>query len=89
MSETVITEAQEQFLKRAVARKKLFWVLSMLGVAVGIGLAIWFLWERSQNPEYALGTRMVLVVLILLNARQNLRQYKYAQAIEAMKEFNP
>jgi len=32
---------------------------------------------------------MVLVVLILLNARQNLRQYKYAQAIEAMKEFNP
>ncbi|HIA01839.1 MAG TPA: hypothetical protein EYN06_01370 [Myxococcales bacterium] len=89
MSETVITEAQKQFLQRAVARKRLFWVLSMLGVAIGIGLATWFLWERSQNPEYALGTRMVLVVLILLNARQNLRQYKYAQAIEAMKEFNP
>jgi len=39
MSETVITEAQKQFLQRAVARKRLFWVLSMLGVAIGIGLA--------------------------------------------------
>ena len=74
----------EDFAARAVGRKRLFLRLSVLGVVVGLGLAVYYAWMSSQDPDYALGLRSVVVLLVLLNARQNLRQYKYACALQAL-----
>jgi len=38
-----------------------------------------FLWSR--NHAYPIAPRAVIVLLVLLNARQNLRQYKYARLL--------
>jgi hypothetical protein len=35
-----------------------------------------------RNPHFDVGARAVIVVLVLLNARQNLRQYRYAGILE-------
>ena len=74
----------EDFAARAVARKDLFLRLSVLGVVVGLGLAVYYAWMSSQDPNYPLGLRSVVVLLVLLNARQNLRQHKYACALQAL-----
>ena len=50
----------------------------LLGVVVAVCLSGWYVWRGLYEPEALSGTGWVLVILILLNARQNLRQYKYA-----------
>ena len=54
-----------------------------LGVAIaGVAIAVLFLgytaYRASVDPHAATRVRLVLVLLILLNARQNLRQYRFA-----------
>ena len=68
----------------AVRRKRLFGLLSLLGVTIAVGLASYYGYRRWLNPGYALGGRAVIVLLILLNARQNLRQYRYARVLEKL-----
>ncbi|MCC6849796.1 MAG: hypothetical protein IT294_14925 [Deltaproteobacteria bacterium] len=72
------------FVARAVRRKTVFRSLSIAGIAIAGGLAILYGWERLQDPSFPLGARIALIVLILLNARQNLRQYKYAVVLEKL-----
>jgi hypothetical protein len=76
---TQLNDTEVQFVQAAVRRERLFFVLSMVGVAVGLvmlGLA----GLRMVNSEPAAGS-FVIAILILLNARQNLRQHKYAQVL--------
>ena len=70
------------FAKRAIGRKRVFGVLSMVGVAVGLGLALTF--ALTHQPGDPIGLQAVVVVLILLNARGNLRQVRYVNALEAL-----
>ena len=70
------------FAKRAIGRKRVFGVLSALGVAVGLGLALYF--AVTHQPGDPTGLQAVVVVLILLNARGNLRQVRYVNALEAL-----
>jgi hypothetical protein len=79
-----MTEVERRFAERAVGRKKVFLVLSIVSVAVAVGLALFYGYERLTDPSYPIGTRMVIVLLILLNARQNLRQHKYAALLEKL-----
>lgn len=72
------------FAQRAVSRKRLFVVLSVLGVVVGLGLALFTGLQRLADPDYEIGLRSVVVLLVLLNARQNLRQYRYACELERL-----
>ena len=74
----------ERFVRTAVRRKKLFLVLSVTGVAVGLGLAAWFGYRRWAEPGAPAGLPLIVVVLILLNARGNLRQYRFAGALERL-----
>jgi len=53
-------------------------MLAYAGVAVAIALSVFYGYRRSRDPSFQVGTRAVVVLLILLNARQNLRQYRYA-----------
>ena len=79
-------ESERSFVLAAVRRKRLFLVLSLLGVTVAVGLAFYYGYRHWLDPDYSLGVRAVLVLLILLNARQNLRQYRYARVLDKLSK---
>jgi len=84
MDASSLSEGERAFAAQAVRRKAVFRTLSVAGVALGALLAAYYGWERAQDPSYPLASHLVLVVLILLNARQNLRQHKYAVLLEKL-----
>jgi len=77
----MLTQYERNLAIKAIQRRKLFLVLSITSVIVGLGLAVFYSWEAYTQPGFDLGIHFVLVVLILLNARQNLRQYGYAKIL--------
>jgi hypothetical protein len=80
--EVTMTEDQKRFAARAVRRKRVFLGLSIAGVVIAIALTAYYVWQAWGDADYPVGTRAVLVILILLNARQNLRQYRFAAILE-------
>ena len=80
----LLNSADLRFAQRAVRRQRLFLALSVAGIAIALGLTIVYtvLWWR--HPGFSIATRAVIVVLILLNARQNLRQYRYARVLSEL-----
>ena len=72
------TDGQRRFAAGAVRRRPLFLLLSLTGIAVAAGLAGYYGYRNTVQDDYPLGLRLVVVLLVLLNARQNLRQYRYA-----------
>jgi hypothetical protein len=79
-----LSESESAFARRAMRRRPLFLALSALGLAVALGISCYYVWRRLHDPSFALGVRVALVLLILLNARQNLRQYRYAMVLEKL-----
>ena len=73
-----MTEPDSRFADRAIRRRPLFLALSRIGIAVALLLAGYYAYRRYEDPHFPIGVRVALVTLILLNARQNLRQYKFA-----------
>ena len=73
--------SSKAFADKAIRRERLFWVLAWVGVAIGVlyGISVAYRYWRDPSTEVAI--RSVVVLLILLNARQNLRQYKYARVL--------
>jgi hypothetical protein len=76
------TDTQRRFVERALRRKKLFLVLSIVGMVIAVVLAAYCGFRRLNDPTFPIGPRAVIVVLILLNSRQNLRQYRFASFID-------
>jgi hypothetical protein len=79
-----MTDSELCFARRAIKRKKLFLALSVTSVIAGLGLALYYAWQFATQPDFAPGIHFVLVLLILLMARQNLRQYYYAKILEKL-----
>ncbi len=77
-----LTEGQQAFVARFIRRQKLFATLSAIGVAVGLGLALY--WAFDGKPGHKL--QFVVVLLVLLNARNQLRQWRVAKAFEVLQE---
>ncbi len=75
-----MTESDRRFLERAVARKGIYLRLSIAG------LAGWYLWSwiSARNTTAHTLTGFVIVTLVLLNARQNLRQFRYGRILEKL-----
>ncbi len=65
-------------------RGRLFLALSVAGLAIAAGLAAYYGWRRLHDPTFPVGARAVIVLLILLNSRQNLRQARYAKILETL-----
>ncbi len=78
----MLTTYERNLAIKAVRWRKLFLGLSITSVIAGLGLAVFYSWEAYTQPGFDIGIHFVLVVLILLNARQNLRQYNYAKILE-------
>ena len=79
-----MTESERQFMARAIRRRKLFLALSIGGLAVSLFLVVLYSFLRWRDPAYPIGPRAVIVLLILLNSRQNLRQFKYSRVLEEL-----
>jgi hypothetical protein len=79
-----MTEGERAFAARAIRRKQLFRMLSNVSIAVAALLAVVYGVERLRDPTFSIGPRAVIILLILLNARQNLRQHKYAAILEKL-----
>ena len=77
-----MTDAESRFAARALRRKRLFLVLSIAGVVIAAGLSAYYIARATSDPAFPIGPHAVIVVLILLNARQNLRQYRFAGILE-------
>lgn len=77
-----MTASEERFAVRAAGRRTLFLALSIAGLAVALGLTMLYAVLRWRNPSFPIGARAVIVLLVLLNARQNLRQWRYARVLE-------
>jgi len=84
-----MTDAESRFASRALRRKRLFLVLSIAGVAIAAGLSIYYAARAATDPHFPIGPRAVIVVLILLNARQNLRQYRFVGILEQVLPKDP
>ena len=80
-----LTGTERAFVARAVRRRRLFLALSVLGLVVAVGLGVYYTWRKLHDPAYAVGPRLVIVVLILLNSRQNLRQYRFAGILQKLE----
>jgi hypothetical protein len=81
---SIFLAQDRRFVRAAIRRERLFLALSLVGVAVAVGLALFCGYRRWADSDFALGLRGVVVLLILLNARQNLRQYRYARILGAL-----
>lgn len=77
-----LSDSESAFAARAIRRRPLFLGLALFGVVVAVGLAGFYAWRFHTDPAFPIGPRMVIVLLVLLNARQNLRQYRYATVME-------
>ena len=86
MSDSTVTigDSERAFADRAIRRKRLFLVLSNVSIGVAALLAIVYGYERLVDPSFPIAPRAVIILLILLNARQNLRQHKYAAILEKL-----
>lgn len=80
------TDTQQRFVERALRRKKLFLTISIVGMVIACVLAAYSGFRRLNDPTFPIESRAVIVVLILLNSRQNLRQYRFASFIEDYKK---
>ncbi len=79
-----MTDAERAFAAKAIRRKRLFLILSNASIAVAVLLALVYGVERIRDPGFSIAPRAVIILLILLNARQNLRQHKYAAILEKL-----
>jgi hypothetical protein len=80
------TESQQRFVERALRRKKLFLAISIVGIVIAVVLTVYYGVRRLNDPTFPIGSHAVIVVLILLNSRQNLRQYRFVSFIEDSKK---
>jgi hypothetical protein len=71
-----MTESEEAFARRVVRRTGLFLKLSVASLIVVAGLVVLYSIFWWRDPSYSAEPRAVIILLILLNARQNLRQYR-------------
>lgn len=87
MNPEPLTESEIRFAGRAVRRGRLFLALACAGVAIALALSVFYAYRRLTDPSFAVGARAVVVLLILLNARQNLRQYRYASLLRKLGDL--
>ena len=82
----MVTDTQQRFVERALGHRKLFLAMSIVGTVIAVVLTAYYGFRRFNDPTFSIAPRAVIVVLILLNSRQNLRQYRFASFIEDYKK---
>ncbi|MDJ0839253.1 MAG: hypothetical protein QNK37_22235 [Acidobacteriota bacterium] len=78
-TEPTLSDAQEKFLKRQLRNKQRYLWFAWIGVIAGFGYLALTLFLGEMD-----GKTFVLVTLILLQARANLKQHKDATLLEVL-----
>ena len=60
-------DTQQRFIERALRRRKLFLALSIAGVVIAAVLSAYYGYRALHDPDFPIGPRAVIVVLVLLN----------------------
>jgi hypothetical protein len=87
MDPSPLTDSEIRFAGRAARRGRLFLALAVAGVFVAVALSVFYAYRRWTDPTFPVGPRAVIVLLILLNSRQNLRQYRYAMLLQKLGDL--
>ena len=77
-----LTPQECSFLDRQVRNTGLYAVFTAIGLCVALALAIWSLVDGALG-----GTRFALIILILLQARANLKQHKDAKLMSKLQHL--
>ena len=77
-----MNDADARFVATAIRRKRLFMTLMWVGVSAGLLLLGWTI-SRGLAGEPWVGS-FVIATFVLLNARSNLRQAKFARVLEGL-----
>jgi hypothetical protein len=83
MSPSPLTDSEIRFAGRAVRRGRLFLALACGGVSIALALSVFYGYRRWTDPSFPVGVRAVVVLLILLNARQN----RYASLLRKLGDL--
>lgn len=78
---TGLSRGEQRLLRQTLGRKRLFLWLSRLNGAVATLLAGYFCWQGWHAALVLSGLHGMLVLLLLLSARANLRHYRHAQLL--------
>jgi hypothetical protein len=79
-----MTPTDRAFATGAIKRAPLYVGLTIAGVIAGAGLGTYALWRMTQDPSYPAAPTLIIAVLVLLNARQNLRQFRYVRLLRQL-----
>jgi hypothetical protein len=79
-----VNDADARFVDQAIRREGLFRVLTAVGVVVGLGLLGWAVSKGVLGQPW--GATSAIAIMVLLNARGNLRQAKYARILRQQRE---
>ncbi len=83
-----MTESEIEFAMRAIRRKQLYLTLSIISVILGVGLGVYYIWQAVTQTGTPSSIHFVVVILILLAGRQNLRQFRFAKILEKLLPEN-
>jgi len=79
-----MTESDAHFVAGALRRQRVFRVAMIVGVVVGLGLLALSMIRFVEGAVW--GPTFVIAILVLLNARQNLRQCRYARVLYVLTD---
>ena len=80
---SALNPKQQRFVDRATRRSTLFLRLSIVGVVFGVFMLCMAGYRAVEGAGG--GSAFIIGILVLLNARQNLRQHKYAEVLKGVK----
>lgn len=79
-----MNESDARFVAGTLRRERVFRVVMIVGVVVGVALLALSLFRLSTGVAW--GASFVIAILVLLNARQNLRQCRYARVLRVLTD---
>ena len=76
-----LSERERSFLERQLRATRRYAFFTAVDLCVAVGLSVWAVLEGAT------GTRLALIVLVLLHARANLKQHKDAIVMAKLLEL--
>jgi len=74
-----LTDNEEIFLRRQIDKEKFYFYFCLLDIVIAISMLIYMLFQGLFDT-----TRFILSIILLLNARMNLKQYKNIQLLKKL-----
>lgn len=84
----MLSDYEQALISKNIYKQSRFLLLSLASLMTGLSLAEYYAWKAFAQPEFNPGIHIVVVILILLNARQNLRQHYLANLLSKLRQHS-